>query len=166
MGVISPPGVSIGERRTHRLAAAATTLFPDDAGTTCLTLPMKERAATLGRSSENRKSVSCDAALHCGKRNLRYLVIIALVALLLFFLYRLLRPYIKLGREFLSSIRHFQQIISNRVKPENQQPEKLVCCDTCSTWIPIGRALNPGSGNVVFCSTACLGGNKRQRQAG
>ena len=104
--------------------------------------------------------------LFTAEGNLKYLVLIALVALLFVFLYRRLRPYLKLGREFLNSIRHFQQIFSNRAKPQNQHPEKLVCCDTCGTWVPLGRSLTAGSGNAVFCSVDCLSGKKRKSQAG
>jgi hypothetical protein len=98
--------------------------------------------------------------------SLKYLVPIALVALLFVFLYRRLRPYLKLVREFLNTIRHFQQITTNRVRPPNQQPEKLVCCAQCGTWVPIGRALTAGSGNAVFCSDDCLSGKKRRTQDG
>jgi hypothetical protein len=97
---------------------------------------------------------------------LKYLFLVALVALLFVFLYRRLRPYLKLVREFLNTIRHFQQITATRPGPSNQQPEKLVCCVTCGTWVPIGRAISAASGPAVFCSTDCLKGKKRRTQDG
>jgi hypothetical protein len=97
---------------------------------------------------------------------LKYLVLIALVALLFFFLYRRLRPYFKLVREFLDTVRHFQQITAKRARPQHQQPEKLVCCVTCGTFVPIGRAITAGPGDAIFCSTDCLKGKKRRFQDG
>lgn len=94
--------------------------------------------------------------------NLKYLVLIALVALLLVFLYRRLRPYLKLLREFVQTIRHFQQVIAKPPATRKQEPEKLVSCLTCGTFVPIGRAITAGYGDAVFCSTDCL---KDQRRA-
>jgi hypothetical protein len=96
--------------------------------------------------------------------NLKYLVLIALVALLLFFLYRRLRPYLKLLREFVNTIRHFQQVITRPPTTGKQPPEKLVSCLTCGTFVPIGRAITAGSGDAVFCSTDCLRGPKRAQE--
>ena len=96
--------------------------------------------------------------------SLKYLVLIALVALLLFFLYRRLRPYFKLLREFVDTIRHFQQVITKPPATRKQQPEKLVSCLTCGTFVPIGRAITDGSGNAVFCSTDCLRGKSRTQE--
>lgn len=98
--------------------------------------------------------------------NLKYLVLIALVALLFFFLYRRLRPYLKLVREFFDTVRHFQQLTPKNPATRNQQPEKLVSCVTCGTFVPIGRAITAGSGNAVFCSTDCLKGKRQRAQDG
>ena len=96
--------------------------------------------------------------------NLKYLVLIALAALLLVFLYRRLRPYLKLLREFVQTIRHFQQVIVKPPATRKQEPEKLVSCLTCGTFVPIGRAITAGSGNAVFCSTNCLKGQRRAQE--
>jgi len=96
---------------------------------------------------------------------LKYLVVIALVALLLVLLLRRLRPYLRIAEEFIKTFRNFQQISATRAHPRSQQPEKLVCCETCGTWIPVGRALTAGSGDSVYCSTDCLSPKKRQKQA-
>ncbi|HSQ22861.1 MAG TPA: PP0621 family protein [Pyrinomonadaceae bacterium] len=84
---------------------------------------------------------------------MKYLVVIALVALLLFLLYRRVRPYIKSLSQIVDVIRQFQKSSS----PAGRQPgaEKLVRCATCGIWIPVSRALTSRS-EVVFCSTKCL----------
>jgi hypothetical protein len=94
---------------------------------------------------------------------LKYLVVIGLVALLLLLLLRRLRPYLKLVQQFINTLRQVQQMSADRGQPRQQQPEKLVCCETCGTWIPIGRALTAGSKQAVFCSTNCLKAGKRQK---
>jgi hypothetical protein len=99
---------------------------------------------------------------------LKVLFVIGLVALLFLLLYRRLRPYLKVVRNFLNSIRQFQQISANqagRQRPE-QQSEKLVQCEACGTWIPIGRALSSGSSDKFFCSAACQRERKVKRRAG
>jgi type II secretory pathway pseudopilin PulG len=96
---------------------------------------------------------------------LKYLVVIALLALLLVLLLRRLRPYLRIAQEFIKTIRNFQQMSTTRANPRSHQPEKLVCCETCGTWIPIGRALTAGSLDSVYCSTDCLNAKKRRKQA-
>lgn len=96
---------------------------------------------------------------------LKYLVVIGLVALLLVLLLRRLRPYLRIAQEFIRTFRNFQQMSAPRANPRNQQPEKLVCCETCGTWIPIGRSLTAGSNDSVYCSTDCLRAKKRPKQA-
>jgi hypothetical protein len=95
---------------------------------------------------------------------LKYLVVIALIALLLVLMYRRLRPYLKAIRNFINSIRHFQQANDSSSRYGGPS-EKLVRCDSCGIWIPAGRALSADSGNAVFCSRDCLSGKKKQTQA-
>ena len=101
---------------------------------------------------------------------MKLLIVLGLVALLVVLLYRRLRPYLKLIRDFLRTIRHFQQINVNRLGRQNQSPqtEKLVCCEACGTWIPAGRALTVGSSGSIFCSADCLSGLRaeKRRQTG
>ena len=96
---------------------------------------------------------------------MKYLVVIALAALLLVLLVRRLRPYIRIAQEFIKTFRHFQQMSGTGANSRNQQPEKLVCCETCGTWIPCGRALTAGSGDSVYCSTDCLRAKKERKRA-
>jgi hypothetical protein len=96
--------------------------------------------------------------------DLKALVVIGLIILLLVLLYRRLRPYRELINEFFRTLRHFQQAAS----APKQKSEKLVCCETCGTWIPAGRAI--GSGDTFFCSQECRRKpeitNRRQRKGG
>lgn len=108
---------------------------------------------------------SRDASSEGGRQNLKYLVVIALLALLLVLLLRRLRPYFRIAQEFIKTFRNFQQMSAMRANARNQQPEKLVCCETCGTWVPIGRALTAGSSDSVYCSTDCLSPKKRRKQA-
>ena len=88
---------------------------------------------------------------------MKVLFVIGLVALLFLLLYRRLRPYLKVVRKFLNSIRQFQQINATqggRQRPD-QQSEKLVHCEACGTWVPVGRALSSGSGGTFYCSADC-----------
>jgi hypothetical protein len=91
--------------------------------------------------------------------------VIALVALLLVLLLRRLRPYLRVVQEFIKTLRNFQKMNAAGTNPRNQQSEKLVCCETCGTWIPIGRALTSGSSDSLYCSSACLSTKKRRKQA-
>jgi len=87
---------------------------------------------------------------------LKYLVVIALLALLLVLLYRRLRPYLKTIRNFINTVRQFQ---TEAARPKRQaETEKLVRCAACGVWIPITRALTSRSGEMLFCSVECLGG--------
>jgi type II secretory pathway pseudopilin PulG len=95
---------------------------------------------------------------------LKYLVVIALVALLLVLLLRRLRPYLRIAQEFIKTFRNFQQMSATRANSRNQQPEKLVCCETCGTWIPIGRALAAGSTDSVYCSTDCVSARRSRKR--
>ena len=97
--------------------------------------------------------------------NLKYLVVIALAVLLLALLLRRLRPYLRIAQEFIKTLRQFQQVGVTRDNSRNQQTEKLVCCVTCGTWIPSGRALTRGSADSVYCSTDCLSATKKRQRA-
>ena len=70
---------------------------------------------------------------------MKVLLVIGLVALLFLLLYRRLRPYLRIVRNFLNSIRQFQQINATpagRQRPD-QQGEKLVHCEACGTLIAV-----------------------------
>jgi hypothetical protein len=96
---------------------------------------------------------------------LKYLVVIALVALLLLLLLRRLRPYLRLVQQFIKTLRQVQQMSATGIPPRKPKPEKLVRCEACGTWVPVGRALNAGSTDAVFCSANCLSTRKRRKQS-
>ncbi len=95
---------------------------------------------------------------------MKYLVVIALVALLVFLLLRRLRPYLRLVQQFIDTLRKVRQMSATGSNPQSQKAEKLVCCETCGTWIPSGRALTTGSTNALFCSLACANLTKKRTQ--
>jgi hypothetical protein len=85
---------------------------------------------------------------------LRILLVVGLVLALALFVYRAVRPYLKLIRQFFQTVRHFQSVGSTPASSTGQQREKLVKCETCNTWIPESRALAANSGE--YCSQDCL----------
>jgi hypothetical protein len=98
--------------------------------------------------------------------NLKVLFVIGLVALLLLLLYRRLRPYLKIVQNFLNSIRQFQQVNASEAGGQRpDQSEKLVQCEACCTWVPIGRALSSGSAATFFCSADCQRGREVKRRS-
>jgi len=52
-----PPGVSIGDRQTHRRDDAVVIRFPGAAGTICRMLPMKAKATRTGSYSQPEPSL-------------------------------------------------------------------------------------------------------------
>jgi len=90
---------------------------------------------------------------------LKLLVIFLLVALLLVFLSRRLRPYLKILRQILGFTRGFISGQPNPVKREftgqRNRTEHLVRCAACGTWVPAARALINEGSEAVFCSSDC-----------
>jgi hypothetical protein len=89
---------------------------------------------------------------------LKFLFTAALVALLLWLLYRRLRPYIQILRQVLGVVKGTLDAGSKSQTTvdrgsENSQ-SKLVRCSACATWIPMSRALYANSAS--YCSQACL----------
>src|SRR5437773_3178422 len=104
------------------------------------------------------------------KRILKYLLVLALIALLFWLLYRRLRPYIQVLRQMF-------EIVSGTLGKSSPQSEfrrttpnaenKLVRCAACNTWIPQSRALESNSSS--YCSRVCLkeaGIGRRRKAAG
>jgi len=85
---------------------------------------------------------------------LKYVVVIALAGLLLFLLFRKLRPYLVAAKNLVATIRDLKSKLSPPARSQNQ-PEKLMRCDACGTWVPSGRILAAKSGKM-FCSRECL----------
>jgi hypothetical protein len=95
---------------------------------------------------------------------LNILIVAGLLVLLAVVLYRVLRPVIRLVRNFRSTLRDFQTI-TNPKRPGGAV-EKLVKCETCGVWIPESRVLT--SGLLSYCSSECLkqsGVNRRRNTA-
>lgn len=89
----------------------------------------------------------------------KLLLVLALVALLVWFLYRRLRPYIEILRRFLSVFKGTLDPGSHSSTDGFGQDSriassKLVRCAECNTWIPLSRALNADSNS--YCSRECL----------
>jgi hypothetical protein len=85
---------------------------------------------------------------------LKYVVVIAVVGLLLFLLYRKARPYLVAGRDLLATIRELKNKLTHPPNSQNRS-EKLIRCDACGTWVPGARMLVAKSGKLV-CSSECL----------
>ena len=89
---------------------------------------------------------------------MRYVVVIAFVGLLLFLLlllFRKLQPYLIAGRDLLLTLRDLKNKLTQPAKSQTQ-PEKLIRCEACGTWVPGARMLVAKSGKM-FCSRECLG---------
>ena len=96
---------------------------------------------------------------------LRVLILIGLLASLFFLFYRRLRPYLRSIHEFIHTVRHFQKVTRESSVPGAHQPEKLIQCQTCGTWVPQTRALSANS--LAYCSQECLqqqASNKRKKK--
>jgi hypothetical protein len=89
---------------------------------------------------------------------LKYLFTAALVALLIWLLYRRLRPYIQVLRQvvraFTGTLAAASQSQSGSRHDSENSASKLVRCAACSTWIPMNRALQANSSS--YCSESCL----------
>jgi formylmethanofuran dehydrogenase subunit E len=84
---------------------------------------------------------------------LKYVVVIALVGLLLFLLFRKLRPYLVAAKNLVATIRDLKSKLTPPASSQGQ-PEKLVRCDACGTWVPSGRMV--AKSGKMFCSRECL----------
>lgn len=90
---------------------------------------------------------------------MKYLVVGAVLALIILLIYSRLEPYIATLRKVLSLLRGTGESASGptarrsgSIKTEN----KLVRCVACGTWIPVERAIGPGSKLSEYCSRECL----------
>jgi len=86
-------------------------------------------------------------------------IVLVLLALLAWFLYRWLRPYLQLLGRILNALRGALDPAAQAGQFEaGQDPQlaksKLVRCAECNTWIPMVRAFNANS--KVYCSRECL----------
>ncbi|HEX8556875.1 MAG TPA: hypothetical protein VF668_02175 [Pyrinomonadaceae bacterium] len=97
---------------------------------------------------------------------MKYLFVLTLFAVVAFFLYWRLRPYIRAARRFLGVMREVNRMREGAAPRADlpRQPErgkaaagsgKLVRCAGCGTWTPAARAVSLRAG-ASYCSHACL----------
>jgi hypothetical protein len=84
---------------------------------------------------------------------LKIAFVLGLVVVVALLVYRALRPYLKLVRQFIQSVRHFQRTIQDPPATDIHS-HKLVKCEQCETYLPQSRALTAKS--LYFCSEDCL----------
>jgi hypothetical protein len=94
---------------------------------------------------------------------LKYLVILGLVALIfyLLILWRM-RRYFPVVRQIFGITRSLYRMRKGSeggapvTAPVQSEPDRLVRCASCGTWIPSGRAVKLRAKSSVYCSTSCL----------
>ena len=92
---------------------------------------------------------------------MKYLLILAILAILLFFIYRRVRPYLATARRVLGILRSFKNMgagaeSSEPLRPAARGGERLVRCASCETWIPAAQAVKLRSSKAFYCSHTCL----------
>lgn len=95
---------------------------------------------------------------------MKYLVFLAILALVAFAIYWRLRPYIRGVRRFLGVVREVNRMNSGAraqgaadVAPRRPSAaEKLVRCASCGTWTAESRAINLRATGSTYCSHSCL----------
>ena len=93
---------------------------------------------------------------------MKYLLVLALVALVAFMIYWRLRPYLRGVRRFLGVLREVNRMRAAARTDLPRKPaqrrsasaEKLVRCAACGTWATASNAVNLGG--ATYCSHACL----------
>lgn len=94
---------------------------------------------------------------------MKYLVVLALFALVVGYAYWRLRPYIRGARRVLATLREVKRMqeaarppgAAKGSKPKAVANERLVRCAACGTWTPASRAVKLGGG-ATYCSHTCL----------
>lgn len=94
---------------------------------------------------------------------MKYLLVLAFLALAAFLVYWRLRPYIRAARRFLGVLREVNRVrtsaaqsdLPRRRGRETAAAERLVRCAACGTWMPASRAVSLRAG-TTYCSHACL----------
>lgn len=90
---------------------------------------------------------------------MKFLVIVALFALLVLLLYSRLYPYLQALKKILTAARTLTDVgfTSNTASGEGgKTASKLVRCVGCGTWVPAARAVGPNAGSSVYCSRECM----------
>ena len=94
---------------------------------------------------------------------MKYLLVLAFLALAAFLVYWRLRPYIRAARRFLGVVREVNRVrasaaqsdIPRRPARATAAAERLARCAACGTWLPASRAVSLRAG-ATYCSHACL----------
>ncbi len=94
---------------------------------------------------------------------MKYLYILAVLAVVAFFLYWRLRPYIRGVRRLVGVLREVNRVHAaaaqseapRRERPKAAAGERLLRCAACGTWMPSSRAFSL-RGGATYCSHACL----------
>jgi len=90
---------------------------------------------------------------------LKFLVILALFALLLLLLYSRVYPYLQALKKIVTAARTMTDsgVSSNTAGGEAGRTDKrLVRCVACGTWVPAERASGSNMGGPVYCSRECM----------
>jgi hypothetical protein len=93
----------------------------------------------------------------------KYLVVLAVFALVVGYAYWRLRPYIRGARRVFATLREVRRMqqaarppdAQGGSKPKAVANERLVRCAACGTWTPASRAVKLGGG-ATYCSHSCL----------
>ncbi|HKS26812.1 MAG TPA: hypothetical protein VJS44_03285 [Pyrinomonadaceae bacterium] len=103
---------------------------------------------------------------------MKYLVILGVIALIfyLLILWRM-RRYFPVVRQIFGITRSLYRMTkgaegaSSVAATRQSEPDRLVRCNACGTWIPSGRALKLRGKSSVYCSTTCLESAASEPQA-
>jgi len=90
---------------------------------------------------------------------LKFLVIVALLALLFLLVYSRVYPYLLALKKILGTARSVSDAAfsaDTATREDIRTDSKLVRCVGCGTWVPAGRAVGSSSGSPVYCSRECI----------
>lgn len=90
----------------------------------------------------------------------KYILILALLALVGWLVYHRLRPYIQTARRIFGTVRDMRAALDGQDTVRTgaharAQPEKLERCASCDVWLPASRAIRSSS-DTIYCSRECL----------
>ena len=93
---------------------------------------------------------------------MKYLLVLALFAVVAFMAYWRMRPFIRGVRRFLGVLREVNRMSAGapqnlpRRQPKGAPGERLVRCAACGTWMPASRAVTLRTTGATYCSHSCL----------
>jgi len=98
---------------------------------------------------------------------LKFLVIVALLALLFLLLYSRVYPYLQALKKILTAARTMSDsgtTANTASGGAGRIDKRLVRCVACGTWVPAERAIGSSSGGSVYCSRECLEKKSKQNR--